>query len=242
MQLYNFIFLTRSWASDRAHLAAHLSDLGKQAEEEDNPFCFLLYPEGTLVSENTRPISRKFADKSGISDLDNILLPRSTGLHYSLRSLAPRMPDLKLVDLTFTYPGVPPRGYGQNYYTLRSIFMHGVPPPSIHIHVRVFNVATDIPIGDLSVKKNPPSGGRPSERTDEVDIPQGEKEKFDTWLRDLWQEKDQYITRFLNGGNDVQGISTVEIPLRLKRRREILDAFCFFLPAAIGYVWGMIRG
>lgn len=35
----------------------------------------------------------------------NILLPRSTGLHYSLRSLAPRIPDLKLLDLTVVYPG-----------------------------------------------------------------------------------------------------------------------------------------
>jgi hypothetical protein len=66
MQLYNFIFLARSWTSDRIQLAAHLSALGKQAEEEDNPLCFLLYPEGTLVSENTRPISKKFADKNGI--------------------------------------------------------------------------------------------------------------------------------------------------------------------------------
>lgn len=66
MQLFNFIFLARSWASDRVHLANHLSRLAKQAEEEDNPFCFILYPEGTLVSENTRPISKKFADKMGI--------------------------------------------------------------------------------------------------------------------------------------------------------------------------------
>lgn len=39
------------------------------------------------------------------SDLKNILLPRSTGLHYSLRSLAPRIPDLRLLDLTVVYPG-----------------------------------------------------------------------------------------------------------------------------------------
>lgn len=39
--------------------------------------------------------------------MKNILLPRSTGLHYSLRSLAPRIPDLKLLDLTVVYPGEP---------------------------------------------------------------------------------------------------------------------------------------
>ena len=34
-----------------------------------------------------------------------MLLPRSTGLHYSLRSLAPRIPSLQLVDITMSYPG-----------------------------------------------------------------------------------------------------------------------------------------
>lgn len=66
MQMYDFIFLARSWASDRVQLASHLSRLGKLAKEEDNPLCFMLYPEGTLVSKDTRPISQKFADKTGI--------------------------------------------------------------------------------------------------------------------------------------------------------------------------------
>jgi lysocardiolipin and lysophospholipid acyltransferase len=66
MQFFNFIFLARSWASDRLQLAHDLSVLGKEAESEDVPFAFILYPEGTLVSKDTRPISRKFADKMGI--------------------------------------------------------------------------------------------------------------------------------------------------------------------------------
>ncbi|KNZ73498.1 hypothetical protein J132_03262 [Termitomyces sp. J132] len=216
MQLYGFIFLARSWASDRSQLASHLSALGKRAEEEDRPFCFLLYPEGTLVSPNTRPISKKFADKEGIADLSNLLLPRSTGLYYSLQSLSPRVPDLKLIDLTVIYPGIPPMGYGQNYYTLRSIFMDGVPPPVIHIHLKMFDVATDVPIE--------------------------EKKTFDVWLRELWQEKDDLITVFLQTGSfRVSGMSPIEIPVKLRRKREILDAFCFFLPAGVGYLWGMIR-
>lgn len=73
MQLYGFIFLARSWASDRSQLASHLSALGKRAEEEDKPFCFLLYPEGTLVSPNTRPISKKFAEKEGIVSTEQVL-------------------------------------------------------------------------------------------------------------------------------------------------------------------------
>ena len=66
MQFYNFIFLSRSWASDRLHLAKSLSWLGQRAEKRDTPLTFILYPEGTLVSKDTRPLSKKYADKMGI--------------------------------------------------------------------------------------------------------------------------------------------------------------------------------
>lgn len=39
------------------------------------------------------------------TDMKHMLLPRSTGLHYSLRALAPRIPDLRLLDMTVAYPG-----------------------------------------------------------------------------------------------------------------------------------------
>ena len=72
MQFYNFIFLARSWASDRRYLVNRLAWLGKRAQEQDIPLTFILYPEGTIVSPNTRPISKRYADKMGIvSALDD---------------------------------------------------------------------------------------------------------------------------------------------------------------------------
>ncbi|EKM83713.1 hypothetical protein AGABI1DRAFT_32690 [Agaricus bisporus var. burnettii JB137-S8] len=242
MQFFNFIFLARSWASDRHHLASSLASLGKEARKEDRPFCFLLYPEGTLISKDTRPISKKFADKMGISDMKNTLLPRSTGLHYSLRSLAPRIPDLKLLDLTVVYPGIPPMGYGQGYYTLRSIFLDGVPPPAIHIHMRLFDVREDMPIGDLSASVL--NADVSAKDAVEVDIPEEEKARFDLWLRNLWNEKDESITKYHETGNLnslPEGSMTVDIPLKLRRKREVLDAFCFFFPAGIMYLLGKGR-
>ncbi|KAL4267625.1 Phospholipid/glycerol acyltransferase domain-containing protein [Pleurotus pulmonarius] len=244
MQFFRFIFLARSWASDRVALARQLSRLGKQAQEEDKPFLFLLYPEGTLVSKDTRPISKKFAEKQGIPDMKHTLLPRSTGLHHSLRSLVPRIPQLKLIDATVVYPGIPPMGYGQTYYTLRSIFMNGVPPPVIHIHLRVFDVQKEVPIGDLS-SSNPSALPNPSSRknTVETDIPEAEKAKFDLWLRNLWREKDLMFDayhstkRFASGGTT----APVDIPVRLRSSREVWDAFCFFLPMVLAtYVWRKI--
>lgn len=37
--------------------------------------------------------------------MENLLLPRSTGLLYSLRALLPHVPDLHLLDVTIVYPG-----------------------------------------------------------------------------------------------------------------------------------------
>jgi len=66
MQAWNFIFLARSWAADRLYLVKQLTLLGRKAEQRNTPFTFLLYPEGTLVSKDTRPLSKKYADKIGI--------------------------------------------------------------------------------------------------------------------------------------------------------------------------------
>lgn len=61
-------------------------------------------------------------------DMKHALLPRATGLHTCLRALARKIPDLKLVDLTIGYEGVPPQGYGQDYYTLAAYFGFGDAP------------------------------------------------------------------------------------------------------------------
>ncbi|KIY45351.1 hypothetical protein FISHEDRAFT_49261 [Fistulina hepatica ATCC 64428] len=241
MQFFNFIFLARSWASDRAQLAASLASLSKTVEEEDTPLAFVLYPEGTLVSPNTRPISKKFADKLGISDMDYTLLPRSTGLLYSLRSLAPRLPDLKLLDVTMVYPGIATLGtgrspYGQDYYTMRSVFFDGVQPPTVHLHLRLFDVRS-VPIGDMSAS-NPAATPSLDKSAVEVDIPVQEKEAFDEWLRILWKNKDESIERFHKDGSFVNGPKPdALIPLKLKHRRNYFDAFCFFLPAMLGHLW-----
>ncbi len=134
-------------------------------------------------------------------------------------------------------------GYGQNYYTLRSIFVNGVPPPAIHVHLRLFDVREHIPIGskgDLPALASKPTAFAKNE----VDVPEEEKEKFDTWLRELWGEKDEAITKYYETGTlDVipEDSTAVEIPLKLRRKREILDAFCFFFPAGMAYLLGRGR-
>ncbi|KAF9535828.1 acyltransferase-domain-containing protein [Crepidotus variabilis] len=245
MQFFEFIFLARSWASDRQQLAISLASLGKQAADEDSPLCFILYPEGTLVSKDTKPKSKKYADKMGIADMNNILLPRSTGLHYSLRSLVPKIPELRLLDMTVAYPGIPRLGYGQDYYTLRSIFFDGIPPPAIHIHLRIFDVKKDVPIGDMTSASSAKTPDPDAKHVVEVDIPDKEKETFDVWLRNLWKDKDGDVDRYLENNSFASNdrpAPSIDIPLELRSNMEILEAFCFFWPAGLIYLWGKIGG
>ncbi|QRV83363.1 acyltransferase [Ceratobasidium sp. AG-Ba] len=253
MQFFRFIFLARSWAHDKIPLTAHLTRLARTATTTQNPFLLLLFPEGTLVSPQTRPLSAAFAAKTGIQDMQHTLLPRSTGLLFCLRALAPHMPELKLLDVTVAYPGIPRGGYGQAYYTLRSIFMQGVPPPRVHVHLRLYDVTRDVPIG----------------------IPQGAEEAspaeravFDKWLLERWQEKDALMEMQLTegrfrGSNETPTASSVTVtgnpkdvkkwdeekgasgavewPIKLNSKAEILDAFSWFGPVVFGMgVWKLV--
>jgi len=129
--------------------------------------------------------------------------------------------------------------YGQDYYTLRSIFFNEVAPPAIHMHLRLFDVCSSVPIGDLS--RSSSNSDVAASSAVEVDIPAKEKEKFDIWLRDLWNLKDEAITKYHeNGTLDSMPSSptALDIPIRLRRKREILNAFCFFFPVGLAYLFG----
>lgn len=136
-------------------------------------------------------------------------------------------------------------GYGQDYYTLRSLFFHGVAPPAVHMHLRKFNVTGDVPIGDLAGTSGYQTLDSKAKRIVEVDIPSEEKDVFDEWLRKLWQEKDDGMDRFHQTDSLAPpdyAAPTVEIPLKLRHTREVLDAFCFFWPAGVAYLWRSVRG
>jgi hypothetical protein len=120
--------------------------------------------------------------------------------------------------------------------------MDRVPPPQIHMHLRKFDVQGEVPVGDLSAT-NPsviPNGfvaHSAKNEAVETDIPEVEREKFDKWLRDLWNAKDRDVDRYLNTGSFVSDLSSrLEIPIAIRRKQDVLDAFCFFIPALLGWI------
>ncbi|KAF8338170.1 acyltransferase-domain-containing protein [Cantharellus anzutake] len=234
MQFFRFIFLARSWSADRLYLGKKLVSLARRVQHVGGRFVLFIFPEGTLVSPDTRPASAKYAEKIGVPDLEHTLLPRSTGLLFCLRTLGPAIHNLRVMDVTVGYPGIPLHGYGQDHYTLRSIFLNGIPPPQVHIHIRYYKIE-DIPIGEVSTKD---SVGRAEASVEEAT-------RFDAWLRERWVEKDRLMDTFYREGAFRQEAGQtwtppVKVPIRVRHPFEHLQAYGFFIPVMAWHAWKIL--
>lgn len=206
----------RSWAADREHLTEALTDLGRLAQSSQarntttkrsesvsllqsapsrSPLWLLIFPEGTITSDEERVKSVRYAEREHIDDLTTMLHPRSTGLLFCLRTLQTQVPDLQLLDMTIGYPGVPVGEYPQDYYGLFSVFLYGVPPPTVHVHLKLYNL-DDVP-----------SARNPETTTKE------ENKDFELWLRGVWKEKEERLLHFFDRQRFDGGLEEV-IPLR----------------------------
>lgn len=66
MQFFRFIFLARSWAKDRAPLGEQIADAAERTKGANSKLSLVIFPEGTLIGPEARPLSKKYADKCGI--------------------------------------------------------------------------------------------------------------------------------------------------------------------------------
>ncbi|SPN98740.1 related to acetyltransferase [Cephalotrichum gorgonifer] len=147
MLFYGFIFMSRKMAVDQPRLAYRLQKLRQEHTALDgskylDPMWLLLFPEGTNLSRNNRVKSAKWAEKSGVKDMEHALLPRSTGSLFCLRELKGSVEYL--YDCTVAYEGVP---YSEECYTLSGIYFEGRPPKSVNFYWRRFRI-DDIPLDD----------------------------------------------------------------------------------------------
>lgn len=193
MMFYGFIFMSRKMAKDQERLEHRLKKLKERhsgpmsGSEGLDPMWLLIFPEGTNASDNGRVKSAAWAKKAGIKDMDHVLLPRSTGSFFCLNELKGTVDYV--YDCTMAYEGIPyvkltlpvcgltneiRRGkFGEDYYTLRSMYFQGQPPPSVNMYWRRFAVK---------------------------DIPLDNQETFDLWLRERWYEKDGFMEEYLTTG------------------------------------------
>lgn len=111
MMFYGFVFMKRSWASDKARMQHRLMKLKAKhggpmsGSGSLDPMWLLIYPEGTNLSANTRKASKKWAEQNNFPDLKRQLLPRSTGLLFCLQELRGTVDWV--YDCTVAYEGTP---------------------------------------------------------------------------------------------------------------------------------------
>ena len=111
MMFYSFVFMARNWVRDKPRLRHRLQKLKGQhkgplsGSQILDPMWLMIFPEGTNLSENGRKISKNWADKQGLQDLQHLLLPRTTGLQYCLQELKGTVDWI--YDCTVAYEGIP---------------------------------------------------------------------------------------------------------------------------------------
>jgi lysocardiolipin and lysophospholipid acyltransferase len=111
MMYFSFIFLSRKWESDKPRLQHRLKKLQLTTQSflsgpsGMDPMWLLIFPEGTTLCENGRIASKKWAEKSGVEDLRNTLIPRSRGLQFCLEELKSNVEFV--YDCTLSYEGIP---------------------------------------------------------------------------------------------------------------------------------------
>ena len=111
MMFYGFIFMARNWAKDRMSMQHRLQQLTTRhggpmsGSGALDPMWLLIFPEGTNLSANTRKESGEWAEKQGIKDLRHQVIPRTTGLLYTLSQLKGSVDWV--YDCTMAYEGIP---------------------------------------------------------------------------------------------------------------------------------------
>lgn len=209
MKNYDFIFLSRKWENDKLVMGNQLASIDANARGkgevagiepeltkdfhkvwpagEDKlktwPYSLLIFPEGTNLSSNTRSKSLEYAEKVGRQPFKHLLIPRTTGLRYSLLKLQGTVDEV--YDITLAYSGLKASDYGQDIYKIEQVFLQGKNPNRVDFFIRSFKI-DEIPIG------------KEDETEEEYAAAQ---KKFENWLFGVWAEKDQLMDNYYKTGS-----------------------------------------
>ncbi|CAO3681174.1 unnamed protein product [Rhizopus stolonifer] len=185
----------------------------ERSKKRDGPMWLVLFPEGTVISDDTRARSKAFAQKFNMEDYKFTLLPRTTGLLLCKDALGDKVEWL--YDLTIGYPGIPSGENPEDVMTMKRIFCDRNGPNKIHIHIRRFRIDT-----------------LPSDPVE-----------FTQWLFDRWAEKDKKLVYFNENGkfpeepileDDDELLyrrdRTMKVPIKLQQTiRECFGYWLYFI-------------
>lgn len=167
MRLFDFVFLNRKWEQDQVHFTKKLRGF----VHSEQPFCLIIFPEGTTLNHKALVKSEGFAHKLGVPPTSRVLLPRVLGMWEAVRALDASLNGV--YDITVGYSGLRETDEPEHVYTLGRLFYAGFAPAQIHYHLRY------IPIKE---------------------IPRDSADAFGEWLRTRYYEKDRLLDEFYRTG------------------------------------------
>lgn len=186
MQFFEFIFFARKWEIDREVLFTNLN----RAKNDGVPMWLLIYPEGTIITEDTLHKTKVYAEKTNLTDNPHyVLIPKATGLYHCINAL---QPDCDYIyDITVGYQGSRQDIFPYLVFSISRSFFdpRGKGPKSIHYHIAPIKVSEIPGINSIiKLKKN-------SKELEEMDDKK-EKEAFFNWLRKRYELKDEMLHYF----------------------------------------------
>lgn len=133
MRMFEFIFLRRDWEADKREMDGFLK---VYANEGSKPFWLVVFPEGTVLREESRIKGDQYAAKNGFEPFKHMLVPRTTGLYFCWSRLHSSV--TQIVDVTIGYEGVREGQIPSLVHKLIGVLIDGKAPGAIHMHVRSF--------------------------------------------------------------------------------------------------------
>ncbi|TPX32929.1 hypothetical protein SeMB42_g07561 [Synchytrium endobioticum] len=179
MWFFDFIFLKRKWALDKALVAKRMHRLAS----DPLPYWLVIFPEGTLNTPPGKKMSHEYAKKMDINpEPVHVLIPRSTGLQYCCENL---QPGLKcLFDVTIGYSGVEASEIPYYKHLPSAVFCGGTGPRKVYLHINRFDIG--------KIPGMEPIADRNISEKDEAK----RKEAFTNWVQERFYAKDQKMIDF----------------------------------------------
>jgi len=172
MQCARFLFLTRRWERDEAHMHAIVRhwaggeeriELARRGGSAVNSVQMLLFPEGTDLRPASYDISQAFQSKpenvGKLEPVKHVLHPRTTGFVHLVQAMRKTGTVKAIYDLTLGSDPVPINI--ENFAT-------GIIPPKFHVHCQRYDLSS-LPTDDSGLAE---------------------------WLVRRWQEKDARLESF----------------------------------------------
>lgn len=174
MQHFVFVFLHRKWADDQKNLAKLLPFLATTEPQTS----YLIFPEGTDLSDENVAKSAAFAEKNGLAPRKYSLYPRTTGWTFMFPLLRANL--RAVYDVTMFYVD-----YAANERPSEKALLSGRMPRTIHFYIERIDIDA---VGSAAMSTSTSSST--------IDDEAGKEKQLAAWMEARFARKEAMLKAF----------------------------------------------